>query len=436
MKTISQIKTMDNCNKTKDKEQKKALNLWAANKFNGSIIAGTGFGKTRVGVLATAKILEYYPNDKALVLVPTTQLQDQFEDEFLKWGYTDVLDRVDILCYQSAYKLKGRKYRLVIGDEIHLGLSPQDLEYKAKLQKLAPIVYRLKLDDCVKLGLVSPYEIFCMPVDLTEEEEKEYKKANNMFVHYKYKLGQFDAFNEAKRIIGSNNVTALEKQHAVMFYKAMRQRKSIVDFAENKIYGVRNILIKLGQFDAFNEAKRILADNSSGSHEKQWAIMFYKSIRSRKAVVDFASNKIEALKTLVLQNPSNKILTFAGANEFTDKMCDALSPLALSYHSKKTKKQKKEALEYFKDGKINVLCSTKALNQGFDMPDADMGIICGLTSKSLTMIQRVGRLLRFQENKIGKIVILYVQNTQEEKWLKSAVKGLTNVNWVDLITEE
>ena len=65
-----------------------------------------------------------------------------------------------------------------------------------------------------------------------------------------------------------------------------------------------------------------------------------------------------------------------------------------------------------------------------------MGIICGLTSKSLTMIQRVGRLLRFQEDKIGKIVILYVQNTQEEKWLKSAVKGLTNVNWVDLIIEE
>ena len=62
-----------------------------------------------------------------------------------------------------------------------------------------------------------------------------------------------------------------------------------------------------------------------------------------------------------------------------------------------------------------------------------MGIICGLTSKSLTMIQRVGRLLRFQENKTGKIIVLYVKETQEEKWLKSAVKGLTNVNWIDKI---
>ena len=215
-----------------------------------------------------------------------------------------------------------------------------------------------------------------MSVDLTEEVQTAYKKANNMFVHYKYKLGQFDAFNEAKRILASKNAQG---------------------------------------------------------HEKQWAVLFYKAIRARKVVVDFASNKIDALKTIVLQNPDNKILTFAGANEFTDKMCDSLGKLAVAYHSKKTKKQRDEALKLFKTNKKKVLCSTKALNQGFDVPDADMGIICGLTSKSLTMIQRVGRLLRFQENKVGKIIVLYVKNTQEEKWLKSAVKGLTNVNWVDKI---
>jgi|TARA_R110002020_G_scaffold137687_4_gene307107 superfamily II DNA or RNA helicase len=395
------IKTMSKCIENKDKEQRKALNLWAHHKFIGSIIAGTGFGKTRVGVLAVGKVLEMYPEGKALVLVPTTQLQEQFESEFLKWGYTDVLDRVNIQCYQSAYKFKNESYEIVIADEIHLGLSkqhfkffennkyrkllcltatiPEDEEYKFKLAELAPTVYRLKLDDCVKLGLVSPYEIYCMAVGLTEEEQAEYKKANNMFVHYKYKLGQFDAFNEAKRILASKNAQG---------------------------------------------------------HEKQWAVLFYKAIRARKAVVDFASYKIEALKTLTLQNPTNKILTFAGANEFTDKMCDALGKSAIAYHSKKTKKQKDEALKLFRTNKKRILCSTKALNQGFDVPDADMGIICGLTSKSLTMIQRVGRLLRFQENKIGKIVILYVENTQEEKWLKSAVKGLTNVNWVDLITEE
>ena len=67
------------------------------------------------------------------------------------------------------------------------------------------------------------------------------------------------------------------------------------------------------------------------------------------------------------------------------------------------------------------------MNQGFDVPDANMGIICGITSKSLPMIQRVGRLIRFQENKVGEIIILYVKDSQEEKWLKNAVKSLNNV---------
>ena len=400
---------------TKNDEQKKALNAWANNKFKGTVIAATGFGKTRVGVVAIGKILTANKEAKALVVVPTTHLQDQFDAEFIKWDYANVLDRVQILCYQSAYKLIDEEFEVVVADEIHLGLSkeyskvfynnkfnrilcmtatkPDNIDDLEKLNWLAPTVYEINLDKCVKLGLVSTYEIYCLPIELSEQEKIDYKKANNMFVHYKYKLGQFDAFNEAKRIIGSNNVTALEKQHAVMFYKAMRQRKAIVDFAENKIIGVRNILIKLG-------------------------------------------------KTLLkVANYKSKIITFAGANDFTDRIATCINNnkdvcyKAVTYHSGMTPKKREKALHAFKMSGADVICSTKALNQGFDMPDASMAIICGLTSKSLTMIQRVGRILRFAEHKTGKIIILYIKNTQEEKWLKSAVKGLTNVNWVDDLTE-
>ena len=86
-------------------------------------------------------------------------------------------------------------------------------------------------------------------------------------------------------------------------------------------------------------------------------------------------------------------------------------------------------MESFKNDDINVLFSTKALNQGFDVPNANMGIMCGITSKALSMIQRVGRLIRFQEDKIGKIVIIYVADSQEEKWLKKATKNLKNIIW-------
>ena len=107
----------------KDAEQKKALNAWAKSGYMGSILAGTGFGKRRCGVLAAAHVLETY-GGRGLVLVPTTQLQDQFKQEFLKWEKEEVLDSLDIICYQSAHKLRGEKYSIVICDEIHLGLSP------------------------------------------------------------------------------------------------------------------------------------------------------------------------------------------------------------------------------------------------------------------------------------------------------------------------
>jgi len=384
----------------KDKEQKKALNSWAKNGYCGSIIAGTGFGKSRCGVLAVCHILDKnYANweitaDPALVLVPTVQLQKQFKEEFIKWGKEEYLKDVEILCYQSAYKLKGVDYSIVVCDEVHLGLSPQyrkffenntyqhllcmtatlpeEYEYNLKLQQIAPINYKITLDKCVSLGLVSPYEIHCIPVELTDSEQADYKKINNKFVYWKYQLGNFDAFNEAKRV---------------------------------------------------------LADRDAAPEMKQAAAQFYACIRNRKKIVDFASQKVYALQKLVVRNVGKKILVFGGANAFTNELAEANEPFSTVYHSGKTKKQKEKAIEDFKDGTKTVLCSTKALNQGFDVPDAGIGVICGLTSKSLSMIQRVGRLIRFQEDKIGKIYILYVKNSQEEKWLNSSVKNLKNVNW-------
>ena len=381
--------------KIKDQEQKAALNAWAKAGYCGSIIAGTGFGKTRCAVLAMGLIIKQY-GGKGLILVPTTQLQTQFKDEFKKWGYDDVLNSIDILCYASAHKLRAEHYSLVVCDEVHLGLSPvyrkffehntydkllcmtatmpEEDEYREILINLAPVAYKITLDKCVALGLVAPYKIYCIPVELDEGEKAAYKKANNLFVQAKYRLGQFDAFNTAKAVLA------------------------------NKVPG-----------------------------DKAAAAMFYKGIRDRKTVVQHAGNKIEYANKIVSEYEDKKVLIFSGTNSFTDDMAQHLGGLA--YHSGKTKKKREAILEQFKSGENKILCSTKALNQGFDVPDSEVGIIAGLDSKSLPMIQRVGRLLRLSEDKVGKIFILYVKDSQEEKWLKEAVSKLSNINWLNSIDD-
>lgn len=380
----------------KDEHQKKALNAWKAADYKGSVICGTGFGKSRVGVLATAHTLNNSdkPFDKALVLVPTVQLQDQFKKEFIKWGHEALLDKIEVMCYQSAYKLSGEHYDIVICDEIHLGLSPEhrkffinntykrilcmtatlpeEPEYRAILATLAPTIYNLSLDECVDLKLVAPYKILCIPVNLNDEERAEYKKINNSFGYHKNRLG----------------------------------------------------------FSAFDTAKAILADSSATSEDKATAFQFFACIRKRKKIIDHASAKVSGLQKIVAEHLDTQILVFGGSNAFTDELCASIDDRAVSYHSAKTTKQKKSALQRFNDGDADVLCSTKALNQGFNVPNASIGVICGLTSKSLSMIQRLGRLLRFKEEKTGQVYILYVEDSQEEKWLKEAVKDLRNITWV------
>lgn len=376
--------------KVKDEEQRKALNSWAKAGYKGSVIAGTGFGKSRVGVMAVVNSLKKNITLDALVLVPTNQLQDQFEEEFIKWGYAEYLDRIQIICYQSAHKIFDEEYCIVVCDEVHLGLSPiyrkffdqnsferilcltatlpEEDEYKAVLVNLAKPVYTISLDVCVDKGLVAPYEVYCIPVSLTEEEQGDYKAANTLFVRMKYILGGFNAFQNAQMI---------------------------------------------------------LSGKMSGN--KGAAAQFYNAIRKRKHVVQHAENKIDRAVEIISNYTDKKILTFSGSNNFTDLMCDCIDNSAV-YHSRKTKKQREKALEDFRNGDINVLCSTKSLNQGFDVKNAEVGIIAGLDSKALPMIQRIGRLIRKDGDKIGKIYILYVKDSQEEKWLNNAIKGLNNIN--------
>lgn len=102
---------------------------------------------------------------------------------------------------------------------------PEEKEYAEYLNILAPTIYRITLDQCVKLKLVSPYKIQCIPVELTKDERALYKSINNQFVRSKYILGQFDAFDRAKSIMKNMNAHPEDKKAAAQFYQSIRKEK-------------------------------------------------------------------------------------------------------------------------------------------------------------------------------------------------------------------
>jgi superfamily II DNA or RNA helicase len=382
-------------------EQYKALGNWKNNNFVGTAICCTGFGKTYLGIVASCLHIRRDSTQKWLVLVPTINLISQWRSEAYKWGFGKEWDEnVECICYQSAYKYKDKHYSGVICDEIHTGLSPEyrkvfihnkfdrilcltatepeEEEYRVFLREIAPIMYSITLEEAVKLKIVAPFKIYCLGIDLEENEALEYKRANNNFVYYKKLLGEFDAFDMANTILA--------------------KRKS--DYNTEEEY----------------------------KEERKNAILFFKAIRERGDVVKNAFNKLEYTRLLVEKFNDRKCITFSETNKFTDKTFKLLKPNSLRYHSGLSLKERENSLIQFKTRNNLVLCSTKALNAGLDVPSASLAIIQSLTSKALPLIQRVGRVIRFEMDKIGIIFILYVKNSQEESWLENAIYKLDKSN--------
>ena len=112
----------------RDIAQDKAVEALIENDYNGSIIAGTGFGKTRVMVSAILSKLDGDKSSKALVLVPFDHLKDRFRDEFdkligKKKSAIVCEEMVQFECYASIGKLKASDYKIIVCDEVHLGLT-------------------------------------------------------------------------------------------------------------------------------------------------------------------------------------------------------------------------------------------------------------------------------------------------------------------------
>jgi len=393
---------MSIANINKHNEQMQALTNWRDNNFRGTAFCVTGFGKTRLGVLAAGTFCARDKAVRCIVLVPTTNLKDQWRDEFIKWGFKEILNQVEIVCYQSAYKYTDQKYDIIIGDEIHVGLSLEyrkvfennpiskilcltatidDQDKKNFLDTIAPIIYRMDIARALELGLVSDYVMYNLAVPFTPEEQLEYNKVNMSYRHYERVLGgKFTAFSSASQIL--KNTNQYDKEFVVaatMFYNCMRKRKDLCYNSSNKITVAAQLLEKFSS---------------------EYSIVFSESIAP-----------IEELHKLIEDS-------------------------SVCFHSKMSKAARAAAMKKFKDKRTRIkqILTAKALNAGFNLESASFGMSISGTGKSLTRIQQLGRILRFKEGKRAVFVNLYTANTQEEKWIKDGTSTFS-VEWINSIEQ-
>jgi hypothetical protein len=85
------------------------------------------------------------------------------------------------------------------------------------------------------------------------------------------------------------------------------------------------------------------------------------------------------------------------------------------YHSELGDTERAVALKRYRSGEARILVSCKALDEGLDIPSADVGIILSSTSEQRQRIQRLGRILRRQEGKLkASLFYLCLGNTVED----------------------
>jgi superfamily II DNA or RNA helicase len=376
----------------RQKEQQAALKKWKDAGFKGSIIAGTGFGKTKCGIDAACYPVSKNLEHKSIILVPTNALKEQWKEEAKKFDYEEEIKKVEIECFASAYKLTNNHYDTVVVDEIHLCLSdkyimffknntfnrilgltattPENPHHRLRLVNLAKPVYVLSLDKSIELGLVSSYIVYMVPVKFKKGDLLKFKKIQRQFNFYRAKLGYEKAFDQAKLIISNaKNYTQEEIKFALKFLEVVRNRQEMLHN---------------------NEAK-----------------------------LDFTKEVVKKLN-------SDTIIIFNGNNDFSDKVSNLLDSCE-SWHSGKTDKTRKEILDSYRKGDFNVLSTTKAFNQGMSVSNASIGIINGFNSTTITMIQRIGRLLRSHKDKKNAIIFIpYVKDSQEEKWMEKSLRTMKN----------
>lgn len=388
--------------------QVEAVETWENNGCRGIVKGATGTGKTRVAHRVMAMWLLKYPNGKITIIVPSIPLLGQWVDELEEIfvdvgigrvgdGYTDSLEnghKVNVVVMASAAKkLKNNQNmgenHLIIVDECHrlgarytrlamtcnhqatLGLSGtpkrEDTGLKVVQELLGEVVMEYLYDRALADGVIPPFKVKAVQAELTQKEQKAYEVMQ-------------------KRIV------------------------NLVKSLTSKYGNGGNLVVKCQSL-----LKQGVSDVEIG--------LFLKTIREQKDLLNSATNRFVILDILLAKHTINKKKKTMVFHESVDEIQELAKKYAhmnaLEYHYKVgNKKAKFAVLDKFKVGESNLLFSCRALTEGFNIPDAEVGIMVSGTRSARSRIQTVGRLLRGDE---ATIYFIYFPETKDARSLANFI---------------
>lgn len=396
--------------------QNEAIRTWYDNNCKGTFKVVTGAGKT-IMALSAALDLNQKKNDNLYVriVVPKIVLCRQWskvlsnvfaisKNDIGKY-YGEVKDTLDkkfvVYVVNSArYRissdilslLRNGKDVLLIVDECHhlsgeenrkifdflpilnkeevtrfhsIGLSatPECNFFQDISSKLGPIIYNYDLANAIKDNVINSCKVVNIGINLTKDESEQYAAISRTINTLLRKL--------PLNISSSDN----------LFPWLNKESRNL----NSKYYEIANTLLR--------------------------------KLRARTTIIVMAQERIECVYNLITQIPESKsIIVFCERIEQADILYNLLKDFrVVEYHSKLGEVQKANALRSFSDKMARILVSCKALDEGLDVKDADVGIWISGGSGERQKIQRLGRILRKDKEKdISIFYYIYARETSEE----------------------
>jgi superfamily II DNA or RNA helicase len=361
--------------------QTEALETWWGRGGRGVVVLPTGTGKTHLAVLAIHRAAR-----PALVVTPTIDLLNQWYGELLVafdvpvgllgGGYFD-LQPLTVTTYDSAYihlERWGNRFGLVVFDECHHLPGPTYMA--AAVGSIAPF----------RLGLTATPE-----------------RADGQEVLLPELIGPVVYRREIRQLAGD-------------FLAEYRTERLYVELAADEQERYRRAR---EQYRQFVEERGIAMGGPHGwqrflqetyrSKEGRAAFLAY---REQKRLALAAPSKLHLLEGLLERHRGDRVLIFTYDNATVYQIARRFLVPAITHQTKV--KERRQVLQKFHTGEYPVVVTSQVLNEGVDVPAANVGVILSGTGSVREHVQRLGRLLRKHGEKQALLYEVVTRGTAEE----------------------
>ncbi|MDB4848551.1 DEAD/DEAH box helicase [Gammaproteobacteria bacterium] len=361
--------------------QEKAFPLWWAEK-RGIVKVVTGGGKTVFAIHCLTKYLEEEKDNSIFIVVPSIALLDQWYE-----GLQKTFDDTDM-------SLNGGGEHL---EEISkITISTID-SVKNIIHKFDASNTLLIVDECHKIGTEKRGETLTnnwhATLGLSATPERDYD--DNFYIIIKKILGD---------IIFDYDYIDAREDEVIVNFKLLYAYAAMTKDEEDK-------------YKKFTKSIQRRAATVGGNNMNDYPLKML--IFNRARMVKNSKNRIPFGVELLQKHKRDSWIVFTEnkkqAKEF-NKIINKKGYKSAIYNTDLDNVEREENLNNFKSGNLNVLVSCTALDEGFDMPEADGAMILSASSSKRQRIQRMGRVLRITANKENALIVtVYSSKTEFDK---------------------